>query len=180
MVKHAWLGGVVLALLVACNTPPPRPWLRFEPDGKHDWTTGSGDVLVGRLHGADVAIDLNRTETRVQVTVTNGTGAPLELRMGPEAGRAPRASIGQVLMRPVDGPPGAAGPDMVPYNTMQPMVVEPGFRGTFYLDSPLGRDPVLGQFFVLTVEARNKAGDVDRRRLPLIATNAGTMPADAR
>jgi len=179
MVKQAWLGGIVVAL-AACNTPPPQPWLRFEPSGENDWTAGRDGTLVTRLYGADAKVDLQRTETRIQVTITNGTAEPVELRMGAEGGRPPRAAIGSVLLRQIDGPPGAVGPDMMPYNTMQPQVVEAGWRGTFYLDSPLGRDPVLGQYLVLTVEARNKAGNVERRRLRLIATNAGTMPTDQK
>lgn len=178
MVNFA-MGGALLLLLAACNTPPPRPWLRFQPSGQHDWTVGADGLLVARLHGADVALDLNRTQTRVQVTVQNTSGRPVEMRMGPEAA-APRGAIGEVLLRAVDGPPGAAGPDMLPYNSMQPIAVESGWRGTFFLDSPLGRDPVLGQYMVLTVEARDAAGRVERRRLPLLATNAGTMPPDGR
>ena len=182
MVKHASSGGMVVALLalVACNTPPPQPWLRFQPDGHNDWTTAPDGRLATRLHGAEAVVDQPPTETRVQVTVTNTSAEAVEMRMGPEGGRVPRAAIGQVLLRPVDGPPGAGGPDMLPYNTMQAVTVEPGWRGTFYLDSPLGRDPVLGQYFVLAVEANNKAGAVERRRLPLIATNAGTTPSSQR
>ena len=69
---------------------------------------------------------------------------------------------------------------IVPYNGMQPIVVEGGWRGTFYLDMPLGREPVAGQYFVFAVEARDAAGKAERRTLPLIAKNAGTMPADGQ
>ncbi|MEO6596035.1 MAG: hypothetical protein ABIP94_14900 [Planctomycetota bacterium] len=166
-------------LVAACNTPPPRAWLRYQPAGPTDWTTDASGMLIGRLHGADVSVDLNRVQTRIAVIVQNGTGAPVEFRMGPAAG-APRSAIGEALLRPLGGPPGVVGPPMLPYNAMQGVVVEGGWQGTFYIDAPLGREPALGQYFVLTVEARNTAGVAERRTLPLVAANAGTMPADGR
>jgi hypothetical protein len=65
---------------------------------------------------------------------------------------------------------------MMPYVGMQPVVVQPGWQATFYIDSPLGREVIAGQYFVFAVEARDAAGKVERRTLPLIAANAGTMP----
>ena len=50
-------------------------------------------------------MDLNRTQTRVQVVVTNRSVAPVEVRMGPEAS-SPRGAIGELLLRAVDGPAG--------------------------------------------------------------------------
>jgi hypothetical protein len=44
----------------------------------------------------------------------------------------------------------------------------------------VGTEPVLGQYLVLTVEARDLDGRVERRTLPLVATNAGTLPPDRR
>ncbi|HEX5052005.1 MAG TPA: hypothetical protein VFZ65_09555 [Planctomycetota bacterium] len=171
---------LVSLLSSACNTPPPRTWLRYQPAGPTNWTMDGSGKLVGRLHGADVSIDLNRTQTRLEVVVENGTTAPVEFRMGPDGG-APRSAIGEVLLRPLGGPPGVVGPDMMPYAAMKPVVVEGGWRGTFYIDAPLGRQPGpgdLGQYFVFTVEARNAGGTMERRTLPLVAANAGTMPAD--
>jgi hypothetical protein len=180
MAKQVGLGGVLfLSFVAACNTPPPRSWLRYEPNGRHAWVAGPDGQWLTRLHGVDVAMDLNRVQTRVQVTVTNSTSAPIEMRMGAEAS-SPRGAIGEVLLRALDNPVGVGGPDMVGYNSMQPMVVEAGWRGVWYLDYPLGREPVLGQQFVLTVEGRDAAGQTDRRSMPLIATNAGTMPTDRR
>ena len=170
---------VPFLVAVACGTPPPRPWLRYEPAGPTDWNKDQSGLLVSRLHGADVSVDLNRQQTRVEVVVQNGSKAPVEIRMGPEAG-APRNAIGQVLLRPLADAAPAAGPDYVPYNGMQPIKVEAGWRGTFYLDMPLGREPVAGQYFVFAVEARDAAGKAERRTLPLIAKNAGTMPADGQ
>lgn len=179
MLKNTWVGGVLLLVLAACNTPPPQPWLRFQPSGRHDWVAGPDGLWLARLHGVDVQLDLNRTQTRIQVTVTNSTTAPLDVRMGPEAS-SPKGAIGELLLRQIDAAGGTGGPDMVPYNTLQRVVVDAGWRGTFYIDSPLGRDPVLGQFFVFTVEGRNAKGEVERRSIPLLATNAGTKPIDGR
>ncbi len=178
MVKNVWVGGIVL-LFAACNTPPPQAWLRFQPSGQHAFVAGPDGTWLTRVQGADVVLDLNRTQTKAQLTVTNTSGAAVEVRVGPEAS-SPRGSIGDLLLRAINGPVGEGAPDMVPYNTMQRVLVENGWRGVFYLDSPLGRDAVLGQFFVLTVEGRNAAGDVERRSIPLTATNAGTMPRDGR
>jgi len=174
------IGAALVCLLaVACNTPPPRPWLRFEPVGNaKDWTSDASGTLVGRFHGADVQLDLGNPETRVQVTVGNNTAAPIEFRIGPEAGSP--GAIGEVLLRPLDGPPGVTGPPMLPYAGLQPQVVEAGWRGTFYLNEPLGRAVTLGQTFVLTVEARDASGSVQRRTLPLAAKNAGTIPLEKR
>jgi len=180
MVRFLRLGAALVCFLaVACNTPAPQPWLKFAPSGPtKEWTTDSSGKLVGRFHGADVALDLDDPKTRVQVTVGNNTAAPVEFRIGPEAGSP--GAIGQVLLRPLDGPPGVTGPPMLPYVGLQPQVVEAGWRGTFYLDEPLGRAVTLGQTFVLTVEARDASGTVQRRTLPLAAMNAGTIPLDKR
>lgn len=165
--------------LVSCSTPAPRAWLRYQPAGATTWVTGQNGLLTSTMHGAPVTLDLGRRQTRAEVTVQNTTSQRLEFRMGPEAGH-PRQAIGEVLLRPFSGPPGAGGPDMIAYNAMQPVVVEPGWRGTFYLDAPLGREPSIGQYFVLTVEARNPDGVCERHSLPLQATNAGVISADGR
>ena len=180
MVRFLQIGAALVCLLaVACNTPPPRPWLRFEPVGAlKDWTPDGSGTLVGRFPGANVQLDLDNPETRVQVTVGNNTAAPIEFRIGPEAGSP--GAIGEVLLRPLDGPPGVTGPPMLPYAGLQPQVVEAGWRGTFYLNEPLGRAVTLGQTFVLTVEARDASGAVQRRTLSLAAKNAGTIPLDKR
>ncbi|MGB3965382.1 MAG: hypothetical protein WBO45_01530 [Planctomycetota bacterium] len=174
------LGGILMLALAACNTAPPQAWLRYQPNGQHPWVAGPDGRWLARMHGVDVSLELNRTETRVQVTVTNTTNAAIEVRMGAEAS-SPKGAIGQCLLRAIDGPQGVGGSDWVGYVALQPVAVDAGWRGTFCLDHPLGREIVLGQSFVLTVEARAGAtGPVERRSMPLIATNAGTMPRDRR
>ncbi|MBL9079119.1 MAG: hypothetical protein JNL08_16575 [Planctomycetes bacterium] len=169
---------MVLVGLAACGTPPPpRPWLRYQQDGPTTWGTNPNGLHAGNLHGAEVTIDLGRQQTRVQITIDNRGPAPVEFRIGPEGG-APRVAIGEVLLRQLDAPSGLGGPPIQPYTAQQPLAVESGWRATFYLDSPLGREPVLGQYFVLSVEARSAAGANERRTLPLRAIHAGTMPAD--
>ncbi len=175
--KHAWAFGVLGLALASCTTPPPQSWLRLEPNGAHDWTMGPEGTWVTRMHGADFALDLQRTQTRIQVTVQNRTAEPLVIRMGPEGSMTMNA-IGEALLRPLDGPPGHGGPDMLTYANLQRLTVEPNWRGTFYIDSPLGRDIGLGTYLVFTVEAHDKKGDVERRKMPLLATNVGTLPTD--
>ncbi len=170
------IGGVLLA---ACNTPPPRPWLRFRPAGATNWSTAADGTLRATLHGVGVTLDLGNRETKIHVMVENGTDRAIEFKMGPE-GAQPRSAIGEVLLRPLAGPPGTSGPDMLPYNCMQAQSVDAAWRGTFFIDVPLGRAVTVGQTFVFTVEARDAAGAVERRSLPLVAENSGTMPADAR
>ncbi len=176
MGKNTWVVGSLALAFAACNTPPPQAWLRLEPDGAHNWAGSPQGLWVARMHGADVTLDLNRTQTRIEVVVTNRSGAPVAVCMGAEAAR-PTGAVGDVLLRPLEG---IGGPDALPYNTMQKTVVETGWRGTFDINSPLGRDPVLGSYFVFTVEVRNGAGDVERRSIPLKATNSGTVPLGRR
>lgn len=175
--KHAWAVGVLGVVLASCATPPPKPWLRFEPSGAHDWTMGADGVFVTRMHGADFALDLKREQTRIQVTVENRSAEPLVIRMGPEGSMTMNA-IGEVLLRPLEGPPGQGGPEMEPYVNFKRITVDANWRGTFYVDSPLGRDIGLGTYLVFTVEAHDKKGDVERRKMPLLATNVGAPGRD--
>lgn len=175
MVKNLRVVGLSVFLMAACNTPPPQAWLRYQPNGKHPWAAGPDGQWLTRLHGVDIAMDLGQVQTRIQVVVSNTSGAPLEVRMGAEAVSSEKA-IGDVLLRPIDGPPGVSGPDWVGYVSMSAFVVESGWRATFNLDQPLAREPALGQSFQLTLEGKNAAGVVERRSMPLVATNAGTMP----
>lgn len=180
MVKMSSLGAVGL-LLAACNTPPPKAWLRFEQDGPTNWTVRSAGVYETRAHGAQLQLDLHRTQTRIAIVVDNPSGRSVDVRVGPEA-TVSRLAIGEVLLRSIDGSAGVGDPRL-PYTSMQPVVVENGWRCTIDLDLPLGRDPqrgMYGQYMVLTVEVRDAAGVCERRTLPLVATNAGTMPRDLR
>ena len=160
----------------ACAVPP-QPWLRYELVGRTDLQPAGEGAFAGRLHGADFRVDLHRGQTRVQVTVENTATTPVTVALGPDAGQSGKA-IGEVLVRELVG--GAPGPDMQPYAAMQPMVVESGHRATFFVDAPLGREPRLGQFLVFVIEARDAAGAVERRTLPIQVVQAGTLPPDAK
>lgn len=170
--RHLVFAGFAVA---ACNTVPPRTWVRYQPTALTDWAQGNDGLLVASFHGASVSVDLGRPQTPVEVTVSNTTGAPIEFCMGPDAAR-PNGPIGQVLLRPATLP-GVGGPDYLPYGTMQKVVVEPGWTGRFHLDRPLGREPSLMQFFVLRIEGRDPQGRCEQRTLPLQAINAGIVPA---
>ena len=124
--------------------------------------------------GAEVSIDLYNPDTRVLVVVENPTDEALTVRLGPDAG-APTSAIGEVLLRQVNGP-AAGGPPMQGYVAMHGCKVEAGWRATFYLDRPLGKDPKLGQYFVFAFEIENQKGERVRRFLPVIAKMGGTVP----
>jgi len=170
--KIALAVGVLAMALASCTTPPPKSWLRFVPNGAHDWAMGPQGVWVTRMHGVDFSLDLQREQARIQVIVENRSPEPLVIRMGPEGSMTTNA-IGEVLLRPIESPPGHGGPEMEPYVNLKRITVAANWRGTFYIDSPLGRDIGLGTFLVFTVEAHDTKGDIERRKMPLLATNAG-------
>ena len=180
MVKMSLVGASGL-LLAACHTPAPKAWLRFEQDGPTNWTVRGAGAYETQAHGARLQLDLHRAQARIAVAVENASTQPVEVRVGPEA-TLTRLAIGEVLLRSIDGSAGVGDPRL-PYTSMQPLTIAPGWRGTIDLDLPLGRDPqqgMYGQYLVLTVEVRNAAGVCERRTLPLVATNAGTIPSDLR
>ena len=178
MVKNSCLCLASLATLVACHTPPPRPWLRYELDGGTKWSPLGAGKFGGTIHGANISIDVYNPDTRILVVVENPSEQPIQFRVGPEAG-ASKDSMGEVLLRQIDGP-AAGGPDMQPYVSMQPLTIDSGWRATFYLDRPLGRDVKLGQYFVLGVECQSVAGERVRRVLPLMGKMGGTVPVKPR
>ena len=163
----------VLALLAACAALPPQPWLRYVARDPAGWTAGEHGRLMTTLLGAAIAVDLHERETRVDLIVENSTGGDLVVRLGAETTQAPTAAIGEVQRRRLDQARAEDVPEIVPYVSMQPAEVRTGFRATFALDNPLGREPTIGQYFVLVVEARDSKGGLERRLLPLTATNAG-------
>lgn|GEM_PF-3129979 len=159
---YAWL---VLAL-VACQSSPPRPWLRYELDGPTDWEQLGGGRFGGNLNGAEVVISLNDPDTRVWVAVENRSEDSLSVSVGPDAG-GDDAPAGELLVRQIDGP-AAGGPAMTSYTAMEPVALDEGWRATFFLDRPLGRHIKLGQYFVLAVEVEDAAGGKQRAHLPVV------------
>lgn len=179
MVRPGLIAVLGSVLLASCNTPPPRPWIRYRVSGRSDFTTDAQGQLCARLLGTSVTVDLGQPQTRVLAVVANPTTRPIEIRLGADAA-APRDAIGEVLLRPLSGPPPADAPGTLAYNNLQNVTIQPGWRGTFYVDTPLGRPVVDGQGFVLAVEARDAAGNRDRCAVPLTADLDGTIPADGR
>lgn len=184
---HCALGslfGRLLALALvatsACHHIGPKPWLRYEPTGAHVWESTGDGRLATTMHGCRVEVDLHDTQTRVELIAPNSSGQDLEFRVGPDAAGDPQTAIGEVQRRPLDNKPGEEVLDYVPYVPMQRMEVRHGWRAIFALDSPLGREPAMGQYFVLVVECRDPKGALERRLLPLTATNAPTKPAAGR
>lgn len=174
MVQNSCLCLASLLTLAACHTPPPRPWLRYELDGGTEWSPLGAGKFGGTIHGASVSIDVYNPDTRILVLVENTSDQPIKFRVGPEAG-ASKDAMGEMLLREIDGA-AAGGPPMQPYVSMQPLTIDSGWRATFYLDQPLGRDVKLGQYFVLGTECENAAGDRVHRVLPLMGQMGGTIP----
>jgi hypothetical protein len=175
MVKFSCLCFASLMALASCHVMPPRPWLRYELDGVTDWSRLDDGLIGGVVLGASVSVDLSNPETRMLVVVENTTDDSLELRIGPDAG-ASKDAIGEVLLRQLGGP-AVGGPQMQAYTSRQPMTIDGGWRATFYLDRPLGREPKLGQYFVLTTRLESQDGEVVRRSLPVVAKLGGIVPA---
>ncbi|MCK5942844.1 MAG: hypothetical protein KAI24_12785 [Planctomycetes bacterium] len=165
-------------LLAACHSPPPRPWLRYELDGTTDWGQLGNGRFGGSLLGAEVTIELYDQTTRVLAVVENRGEQSFSVAIGPDAG-APEGVVGEVLMRQIDGPP-AGGPGMVPYVAMKPVTVDGGWRATFYLDRPLGREIKLGQYFVLATEVTAADGSRKRALLPIVGKMGGVQRGKPR
>lgn len=174
MVKNRCLCLLGLVTLAACHTPPPRPWLRYELDGGTDWSQQGAGKFRATMHGVNATVDLYSPDTRILVVVENQTEASIKLALGPESG-ASKDPIGEVLLREIASPV-TGGPAMQSYVSMQPLMVDAGWRATFYIDRPLGRDLQLGQYFVFSTEVKNSAGELVRRVLPLVGKMSGTVP----
>jgi hypothetical protein len=163
--RAAAAAGLTL-LMTGCHSPSPRPWLRYELDGPTELQSLGGGRFEGVVNGAGVRVNLSDQQTRVYVTVENDTGAPVSVSVGPDAG-APSAVIGEVLLRQLDGP-AAGGPKMASYSAMSPLELGSGWRAMFYLDSPLGREIKLGQYFVFAVEVGGADDTRQRVHLPVV------------
>jgi len=178
-VKSKRTGPLVIALaglwLAGCKNQPPSPGLRFEPTDPSGWSREADGRLRSACGPAVLWVDLHKTETRIELTVENNSGQPLTLKVGAESS-SPTAAIGELWRRPIGSKSGEDVPEAVPYKAHQEAELRSGWRAVFYLDSPLGRDLVLGQFFLFTIDVG--AGAIrERRTLALMATNVPPPPA---
>lgn len=167
-----------LSLFAACDgLPPPVSWLRFTPQDMTGWTSDPDGRVVTQCGPAVIRIDFSKRETRIEMEVENRGDKPLRLRAGSQTA-SPTGAIGEVWRRPLSGGRGEDVPDAVPYLSRQNLDLDNGWRAIFYLDSPLGRDMVLGQQLVFEVEVEQpEAKVVDRAQIPLVATNTGQAPS---
>jgi len=176
--RHQLPLSALALLLASCQSPPPRPWLRYELDGPTELRQVRTGCFAGDVGGVEVSLDLHDQRTRLLATVENRGEGAVTVALGPDAG-APDSAIGEVLLRQVDGP-ASGGPDMRPYAAMAPQALDGGWRATFYLDRPLGRDIKLGQYFVFAVEVTDASGAKARARLPVVGKMGGVDASVAR
>lgn len=167
-------GSILLGLLsvAACDLlPPPVSWLRFTPQDMTGWTLGEDGRVFTQCGPAMVRIDFSKRETRIEMEIENRSDKPILLRAGSQTASTTGA-IGEVWRRPLGGGRGEDVPDAVPYLSRQGLELENNWRAIFYLDSPLGRELVLGQQLVFEVEVEQPDKQtVDRVQIPLVATN---------
>ena len=161
-------------LMTACHSPSPRPWLRYELDGPTELASVGGDRFEGDVQGATVSVSLADQQSRIYAVVENRSEESVAVAIGPHAG-APDGVIGEVLLRRLDGPV-AGGPSMTAYSAMKPVALAGGWRATFFLDQPLGREIKLGQYFVLAVQVESADGSRERAYLPVVAKMGGARP----
>jgi hypothetical protein len=163
---------VVPFVLAGCSSGPPKPWLRFVAEDPKGWQTAADGRLTTQVLGASLQVDLHTRDPQIELQVDNRSGGDVSIRVGPEATQTPTASIGDLRRRPLDQSRGEdVTKDFVPYVSMQSIELRNGWRAEFYIMSPLGRDPSIGQFLQLVIEVHDAKGTVDRRSLPLVATN---------
>jgi len=170
---------IVPFALAACSSGPPKPWLRFTAEDPKGWEKGADGRLTTEVLGTSLQADLHTLDPRIGLQVDNHSGGDVAIRIGPEATQSPTASIGDLRRRPLDQSRGEdVTKDYVPYVAMQSVELRNGWRASFELNHPLGREPSIGQYLVLVIEVHDAKGAVDRRYLPLVATNVA--PAEAR
>lgn len=162
---------LVLLPFAACHSTAPQSWLRFAAVSE----TGFQKEADGRLHQdlgpIAIYVDLGKQDTRLEVTVENRGKGDTELKAGAD-GASSTAAIGEVWRRPIGAGNGEDVPEAVPYRANDAVELRPSWRAVFFLDSPLGRDLVLGQQVMFHIQTRDPAtGLHDHITLPLVATN---------
>ena len=184
---------VGIAAVPSCSSLPSRAFLRYSAVDKEvrDWqpvgagagtATGTGTTTPTGQHsprrwtttalGVTFEVDLDANGTRIQVSGQNRSGRSIEVAVGSESTRGSDIAVGELQKRPVDRLAAEGVPDFAPYRSLERTEVPAAWRAEFFLDSPLGREPTVGQYIVLVLEVW-RGEEFARRRLPLIATNRG-------
>jgi len=167
----------VCALLLAagCRTPPQRSGgLHYEVREATAWTHAGAGRWTAAAAGGALSVDLHPSELRLEVRLENPSAGRLTVRLGPQTTRDPSAAIGELQHQRLDPARREGTTAFLPYLSMQAIEVEPGTAVTFWLDSPLGREPSIGQYFVLVVDVQGESRGHARLSLPLQATNVGS------
>lgn len=164
-----------LLLLTACHSTAPRSWLRFAAASEKGFNREPDGRLRQDLGPVAIYVDLGKKDTRLEVTAENRGKSDVEIKAGAD-GASTTAAIGEVWRRPIGAGNAEDVPEAVPYRANDAVELRPGWRAVFFLDSPLGRDLVLGQQVMFNIQTRDPAtGLHDHITLPLVATN---VPAE--
>jgi hypothetical protein len=155
-------------LLSSCSQLPSRPFLRLSAVDVQGWQSPRPGVHAVTIADVSITAALDRPDTRLLLTCRNHGDAVASIAVGTESARGRSAAIGEIRIRPEDRLTAEGLPDFAPCRSLEPFGVDPAWMAEFYLDAPLGREPTVGQYFVLVVEVRRGDG-VQRALLPLTA-----------
>lgn len=159
------------ALFAACHVPGPSTGLRFSAADPGSFAALSDGRFRQELGGLTAVVDLGQRQTRLELTVENPGQREQVLKVGADAASA-TAAIGEVWRRPLGAGAGEGVQEAMPYRAGDPVELPAGWRAVFFVDSPLGREPSLGQQLTFTVEVRDPQSGVHHHAtLPLVATN---------
>ncbi len=169
--RFATVGACAMVFAVACRAPQVRSNLHYQPAPATGWRELSDGHLAQSQQGVAIEVTMAADAPQLELSFVNDAPTRVVVRLGPESMRAASTAIGEVQLRHVDRARHDGTTDYLPYLAMQDFEIPPGGRAVFYLDSPLGRDPLLGQYFVLAIELRREGAPMMRSLLPLQATN---------
>ena len=168
-----FLGSVVALALAACMPPQvgsirASSGLRNRLEDADGWTA-SGATAVASFAGAVATVDLRGRDARVLLIVENPGRSVLRVKLSPQSGGDRTAALGEVRHQRIDGSALEGRSSYEPFLPAQSIELEAQQRAVFYVDCPLGREPVLGEYAVLVIEIEPRGGPMERRLLPLAA-----------
>lgn len=165
------------AAIASCRAPQQRANLHYRPAAIDGWRNLGAGRYGQSLNGVAIEVSMPADAPQLELSLVNEADGGVVVRLGPDAMRAGTTAIGEVQLRHADRGRQDGTTDYLPYLAMQDFEIPPGGRAVFYLDSPLGREPALGQYFVLVIELRRDRARLVRSLLPMQATNVPEQPS---